>query len=462
MLQKVNKLFNLKIIFAALKTSISYRSIFLLALPIIISGISQNIVTVVDTAFLGALGIAELGAAGNMGILYLLMLTIGMGYTNGAQIIIARRNGESNFDKIGDLIYQSLYFLIPLSMILLLVMQFALPSFIQAISHSEDVIIASQSYMSMRSFGIGFAFVNFIFISFFVGSKQTKILFYSTLLMSITNIILDYGLIFGHLGLPKLGVQGAAIASVMSELVTAVYLGYFVLVKNDLVKYGLNLRSKFNIQALKRIMSLASPIMLQLFLTLGSWFIFFSWIEAIGEDELAISHIIRSIYMVLLIPLFGFGQAANSLVSNLIGSKQYDDVLTLTWRVIVLTIIATAFLVAITAIYPIEILNIFDLEPRLIQSGLDTLHVIQFSCFLLATSFVLFNCLMGTGNSKIALLIEAINLVFYLSTAYLIINYFAQSIDQVWYSEFIYFICLGTFSFIYLKSKRWITDTKNI
>ncbi len=100
MLQKVNKLFNLKIIFAALKTSISYRSIFLLALPIIISGISQNIVTVVDTAFLGALGIAELGAAGNMGILYLLMLTIGMGYTNGAQIIIARRNGESNFDKI--------------------------------------------------------------------------------------------------------------------------------------------------------------------------------------------------------------------------------------------------------------------------------------------------------------------------------------------------------------------------
>jgi putative MATE family efflux protein len=462
MLKKVNKLFKLKITFTHLKTSISYRSIFLLALPIIISAVSQNIVTVVDTAFLGALGVAELGAAGNMGILYLLMLTIGMGYTNGAQIIIARRNGESNFDRIGDLIYQSLYFLIPLSVVLFGIMQFVMPSFIAGISHSADVTQASQDYMSMRSFGIGFAFLNFIFISFFVGSKQTQILFYSTLLMSITNIILDYGLIFGHWGLPKMGVQGAAIASVTSELVTAVYLGYYIFVKNDLEKFGLNVKSKFDLQALKKIMTLASPIMLQLFLTLGSWFVFFSWIEAIGEDELAVSHIIRSIYMILLIPLFGFGQAANSLVSNLIGSKQYDDVLKVTFKVVVLTLITTAGLVIITVVFPTEILSIFDLESRLMQSGLDTLHVIQFSCFFLATAFVLFNCLMGTGNSRIALLIEAINLVFYLSTAYIVINYFAQSIDQVWYSEFIYFICLGTFSFIYLKSKRWITDTKNI
>ena len=73
--------------------------------------------------------------------------------------------------------------------------------------------------------------------------------------------------------------------------------------------------------------------MLQSFLSLSSWFIFFIIIEKLGERELAISHIIRSIYMVLMIPLFGFSSATNTLVSNLIGQGRSGQVLMLIKKV---------------------------------------------------------------------------------------------------------------------------------
>jgi Na+-driven multidrug efflux pump len=80
---------------------ISYKKLWKIALPKIISGVAQNVVTVTDTMFLGRLGNIELGAAGNAGIFYFLLVLSGMGFTTGAQIIIGRRNGEQNFSQIG-------------------------------------------------------------------------------------------------------------------------------------------------------------------------------------------------------------------------------------------------------------------------------------------------------------------------------------------------------------------------
>ena len=108
--------------------NISYKNIWKIALPIIISGVAQNVVTVTDTMFLGRLGNVELGAAGNAGILYFLLVLSGMGFTTGAQIIIGRRNGEQNFTQIGKVFDHCIYFihmhLIYLLKVSIIVLQF--------------------------------------------------------------------------------------------------------------------------------------------------------------------------------------------------------------------------------------------------------------------------------------------------------------------------------------------------
>ncbi len=434
---------------------ISYKNIWNIALPIIISGVAQNVVTVTDTMFLGRLGNVELGAAGNAGILYFLLVLTGMGFTTGAQIIIGRRNGEQNYSQIGKVFDHCIYFIVPLSIILFVLVKLFSPSLLESITQSKNILTAATDFLSYRIYGLFFAFILGAFIAFYVGTTKTKILIYVTLIMMIVNVFLDYSLIFGNFGFPEMGVKGAALASVISEACALSFLIIFTLKKVDLDKYHLFKFSKFDSAILKRITKVGGPVMLQNFLSISSWFIFFMIIEKLGERELAISHIIRSIYMVLMIPLFGFSSATNTLVSNLIGQGHKDSVLTLVKRVTLLSLVCTSIALLFNIFLPTQIISFYTSDASLIQETIKTLNVISGTMFSFAIAFIFFNGVSGTGNTQTALLIEFITISIYLVTTYYIAIVLESSLPIVWCSEFIYFSLLGSLSFIYLKWGNW-------
>ena len=186
---------------------VSYKKIWKISLPIIISGVAQNIVNVTDTAFLGQVSNVALGAAGNAGILYFVIIITGMGFTTGAQILIGRRNGEQNFKQIGKIIDHTFYFVIPFALLLFSLVQLFSSNFLAEIIKSDNILIAANQYLDYRIWGIFFAFINFTFIAFFVGTTQTKILSYVTILMMVVNVVLDYILIFGHFGFSPMGIR---------------------------------------------------------------------------------------------------------------------------------------------------------------------------------------------------------------------------------------------------------------
>lgn len=435
--------------------NISYKNILMISLPIIISGVAQNVINVTDTMFLGKLGEVALGAGGNAGIFYFILVITGMGFTTGAQIIIGRRNGEKNYSQIGKIFDHCIYFIIPLGFLLFLFIKFGSPYLLSGITKSENILAASVEYLNYRAFGILFAFINFTFIAFYVGTTKTRVLIYTTIILMLVNVFLDYALIFGNFGFPEMGIKGAALASVLAEVAALLYFIGYTYIKIDLKKYELFGFKKFNIDVFKRILNIGSPIMLQNFLSLSSWFIFFMIIEKIGERDLAISHIIRSIYMVLMIPLFGFSSATNTLVSNLIGQGNSNMVLTLIKRVIILSIASTLIMFCITQLFPTQILGFYTDDLGLINASLSTLTVISFTMFFFATAFIFFNGVSGTGNTKISLLIEFITISIYLVITYYIAIHLNMSLPYVWCTEFIYFGLLGIMSFAYLKWGNW-------
>ena len=435
--------------------NISYKNILMIALPIIISGVAQNVINVTDTMFLGRLGDVALGAGGNAGIFYFILVITGMGFTTGAQIIIGRRNGEQNYSQIGKIFDHCIYFIIPLGLLLFLFIKFGSPHLLGIITKSENILAASVEYLNYRAFGILFAFINFTFIAFFVGTTKTRVLIYTTIILMLVNVFLDYALIFGNFGFPEMGIKGAALASVMAEIAALIYFISFTYIKVDLKKYDLFGFKKFDPSIFKRILNVGSPIMAQNFLSLSSWFIFFMIIEKLGERDLAISHIIRSIYMVLMIPLFGFSSATNTLVSNLIGQGNSDLVLTLIKRVIILSLISTVVMFGITHLLPTQILGFYTNDLGLISASLSTLTVISFTMFFFAMAFIFFNGVSGTGNTKVSLLIELITISIYLTITYYIAIHLNMSLPYVWCTEFIYFGLLGIMSFAYLKWGNW-------
>lgn len=439
--------------------TLSYKNIWRVSFPIILSGVAQNLVNVTDTAFLGRVGIIEIGAAGNAGIFYFVLMMLGMGFTIGCQIIIGRRNGEKNYLEIGKIFSNGLFFMLGLSLIMLLILKFFSPILLETLTASPLILDAANKYLGIRAWGIPFAYLNFLFIAFFTGITQTKVLIRATFFQAIVNVILDYLLIFGHYGFPKMGIEGAALASFISEIIAFLFFIIYTLRKVDLKKYNLLLNFDFNPKLLQKMLKVSAPIMGQNFLALSTWLCFFMIIEQIGERELAISHIIRSIYMVLMIPLFGFSTATSTLVSNIIGEGKADEVIQLIKKVALLCLACTAILMPLNILFPSHIISIYTDDISLINDAIPVLYIITGAMLLFSVAFISFSAVTGTGKTQKTLAIEITSICVYLSGAYVLGVYLELPLYLVWCSEFVYFAFMGGLSIAYLKYGNWKNST---
>ena len=438
-----------------MKTSVTYREIWLIAYPIIIGSVAQNLLNITDTAFLGRVSQVALGAGAIGGIFYLIAVMLAWGFGIGSQIIIARRNGERSFAEIGRTFQHGFYFQLPLALALFSLMQFFSSDILKHIIQSGAVYNLTQEYIKYRSYGIFFASVNMLFRGFYIGITRTKVITWTTILMALVNGVLDYGLIFGNLGLPEMGIGGAALASVIAESSATVFFIVYTLYKLDGRQYRLYRLARFDEALYKRIIRVAFPVMLQNFFSMVAWLAFFLFIEKLGERALAVSNIIRSFYVILMIPMWGFGSATNALVSNLIGQGRKEEVMSLVLKVVRLCALGVLFIVTLGAIFPGVALNIYTSDPELVSASLPALYVVNVAALFLAVGFVFFSAVSGTGKTHISFGIEFIVIIFYLISAYILADILRQEVYIVWMAEFFYAFLLGTMSYIYLKSGRW-------
>lgn len=434
---------------------IRYRTILSIAWPIMVSGLMNAILVVTDTAFLGHVGENELGAAGNGGLLYFVLLTIGMGFSTGAQIIMGRRNGEKDYKAIGHTLTQTFYVLIGIAAVLFMFMQLGAPSFLEATVHSENISGLIREFLHYRSFGIFFSLLNLAYLAFYVGITKTRVLLWNSLLLVSTNIFLDYCLIFGNYGFPQMGVKGAALATVVAEIGTFLFMTIYTLASKRRPVYGLFRFERPSKGRIKRIFKTAGPMMLQNFIALGGWYIFFSIIEHLGERELSVSHIIRSLYMLLMIPVFSLANTTNTMVSNLIGQRNEQLVFPLLRRSTALALLSNLIFLVITLSFRERIIGIFTNNESLVEDTYATLYVILAAMFIFSVATVQFNAVSGTGNTKHSLVIESICIAIYLILAFILVEQYKVDVAVAWATEFVYFGLLGSLCYFYLKKGMW-------
>ncbi|MFH1121562.1 MAG: MATE family efflux transporter [Bacteroidota bacterium] len=438
-----------------LSTVPSYRRIWEISLPIILSLLAQNIVNVTDTAFLGRVGEVELGASAIGGLFYISLFMLGFGFGIGGQILIARRNGERNYSEIGKITDNSLYFLMGMGMALFLLIKFLSPVMLRPLISSDAVYQASTDFLQYRIYGIFFAFGNILLRAFYIGTTSTRVLIYNAVIMAGTNVVLGYALIFGNFGFPEMGIRGAGLASSISEAVSALFFFTYTFRMVDLKKYSLFRFARFDWEIVRKTLDISIFVMLQYFISLAAWFIFFMIIEKMGERPLAISNIIRSAYIVLMIPIFAFGSTANSLVSNVIGQGKPDQVIPVIKKVALLNFILIGSIVVVSAVIPNLLISVYTSDPELVSQTVPSFYVIMSALLLFSFSSILFNGVSGTANTATALTIEVITIGIYLIVAWLLAVKLKLSIEMVWTSEYVYFMMLGLLSYFYLRSGKW-------
>ena len=433
----------------------SYKYIWQISLPIILSLVAQNVVNVTDTAFLGRVGEVELGASAIAGLFYISIFMLGFGFGIGGQILIARRFGERKYTEIGRITDNSLYFLMGLALLLFVVIKFFSPAMLRPMIASDEVYQASIDFLQYRIYGIFFAFGNVLLRSFYIGITNTRVLTYNAIIMAVTNVFLDYALIFGNFGFPEMGIKGAAIASAISEAVAAIYFFAYTYIKVDLNKYNLLRFARFDWKVVKTTLDISLFVMLQHFLSLASWFVFFMIIEKMGERPLAISNIIRSAYIVLMIPVFAFGSIVNSLVSKAIGEGKRYLVIPLIKKVALMNFVLVGAVVLLSAFIPRFIISAYTSDPELISQTLPAFYIVISALLLFSFGNILFSGVSGTANTATALWIELFTIVVYLSTGWFLAVHLKVGIELVWISEYVYFSVLTLLSYLYLKSGNW-------
>lgn len=432
----------------------SNKHILKISYPIFLSLLAQNIIQVIDTAFLGRVGEVELGASALAGIIYIAIFTLGFGYSMGSQILIGRRNGEQQYHLISNIVVQGLLVLIPAAALLIVLMLNVAPNILPLLFQSDQVAGAVNQYLDLRFYGLIFAFINAMFRAFYIGIAGTKILTYNAVVMALTNVLFDYLLIFGNWGLPQMGIAGAALASVISELVSTLFFLIYTFRKVDMEKYGFkNIRIRLSV--VKQVLSISVFMMAQYMLSVFVWMLFFVFIEKLGERPLAISNIVRSFYTILILPAQALGSATNTMVSNTIGAGRHTEVMKLLGRVVKISLSVTGVIIVLVLLFPRLLIQIYTSDAALIAETIPPMYVLLTLLPIFSVGAVFFNAVSGTGNTKAALIFELFTLTFYLSYMWWIIVHLQSSVALCWTSEHIYWVFLLSFSFLYIKYGKW-------
>ena len=433
----------------------SYRNIWKVAYPILISLVMEQLIGLTDTAFMGRVGEVELGASAIAIIYYVVLFMIGFGFSIGAQIIIGRRNGEGNFRDTGKVFWNGLYFLLGLSGILILLSELFSPWMMQRLVSSEAIHVAALSYVRWRLPGMVFAFVTAMYRAFYVGTTQTKTLTLNSIVMVLSNIFFNWVLIFGHLGFPALGITGAAIGSSLAEFVSMIFFIIYTRVGCDRQKYGLDKPAKFELAELKSMMPTCIWTMIQHTISLSTWLIFFLYIEHVGERALAISNIARSSSGIIWVVLQAFSSTCSTLVSNIIGEGHQDKVMSLVKRILKISYGVVSLMILLFCLFPQAVARIYTDIPDIITASVPTMFIMSTSYLLHVGAQVFFLAISGTGSTKIAFRLEMASLAVYMTYCTVVIGWLKPDVAVCWTAEYVYGGVLLMCSWWYLRSGRW-------
>ncbi|NOU51273.1 MATE family efflux transporter [Pseudoalteromonas sp. JBTF-M23] len=431
------------------------KTIVSLALPIIAGLVSQNIMVVIDMAMVGTLGTDALAAVGIASQINFMSFALLIGLASGVLAISARMQGKGNNSEtavpLNGALLISCVVGIPLSGLL----YYTAPFFFPTLHSDPNVIALGNDYLQVRVLSITAVAMTLSFRGYWSGIKRPKLFMNTLLLMLVCNVALNYLLIFGNLGFPKMGVTGAGVATSLSLFIGAVYCFYLGFKYSATSGFLQRLPTKTQLRTLITI-SLPQGAQ-QLFRATGLT-VMFIIIGSIGTDELAVANVLVNITLVMIIPCIGFGLAAASLVGQALGESAPEQAKRWGWDT---SLIGLLFMCSISlpmVLFPELILSIFVHEQALIDMAKLPLQLISLLLAFDAVGVILLNSLLGAGASKQVLKITfSIQWLVFLPAAWIVSHYLGMGLLAIWCLNIAYrAIQAGIFVKIWHQG-RWST-----
>ncbi|MEM7155738.1 MAG: MATE family efflux transporter [Myxococcota bacterium] len=416
------------------------RQVLAIALPIIGGMTSQNILNLVDTGMVGTLGDEALAAVGTGSFANFLAMAFITGLSAGVQAIASRRKGEERDSEtavpLNGAMLIALVFGLPASIGL----YFVVPHIFPVLNPDPAVVEAGVPYLQARIFAMVAVGMNFSFRGYWNGVNMSQLYLRTLLVMHAANILLNWLLIFGNLGMPELGAAGAGVASAI-----ATYIGtaYYIYLGLRYARANGFLRGLPEAEDLRTIGRLAWPNALQqLFFAAGFNVLF--WIiahsnmadAAHATAEVAAANVVINVTLVAVLPGLGLGLAAASLVGQALGRKDPEDAKAWGWDVVKIAAVIMTVLGLPMLLFPDLILGVFLREPETIEVARGPLRLVGATIGIDAVGMVLMNALMGAGAARTSMVVSiATQWLLFLPIAYALGPVLGAGLLAIWTAQ---------------------------
>ncbi len=425
----------------------SLRELWTISLPLMISTLASLLMIFTDRIFLAHYSIGALNASVNAGTLAW-ALTAGIGMiTAMAEVFVAQYNGARRYKRIGVPVWQMVWFSI-----------FSLLFFIPMAIWGGPAIFAGDSYAEMEIvyfrwlmfFGPSYALVT-AFAGFFIGRGRTRMMIWLAVIVNLTNIVLDWALIFGVPGwIPEMGIRGAAIATCFGYFFESAFLAYLFLKKENRVQFG---TGNWRLNWIEMVKCCRVGLPQGIFYTLEvlGWAVFFWMMSSLSEKHITISSICQSFAILLSFFCDGLSRGASAVAGNLIGANRHDAVKKIVrsgFFLLVLFSLASSLILLIDPVDTVHVLFFSDFEASSSATSFDGSWQNSLkTCMIFVFIFILFDglrwlysgLLTAAGDTFFLLIVGSLSVwIFLLAPVYFIVVRNNLPIEVAWGLTMVY------------------------
>lgn len=434
----------------------SWRSIFFVTLPIVLSNLSNSIMYTIDRIMVISCSVDALNAVSVSGNLFATFSFLFIGITDTAEVFVGQYNGAKNYKRLASPVWQMFYFSLATSLIFVPIAYFSDTLNLLPPYYLEDGVKYQRIMMSG-----GFLFPMFTGLAaFFVGQGRAKIVTVAVVCGALLNVTLNYILIYGVKGLiPSLGVVGAASSTIVSQIVqNLILIGALLSRKNrHITLYS----CRFDKEVFMGCIKIGGPIAISNFLVILAWYFVQSILCNASKDEATIYSICLSIYLLVMSLGEGLSKATSTVVANMIGSRNLEQTKVAYKKFLILAIACSAVFIIPLSIFPDYCLfNFLQMLKEDISGIYESLriclHWISVDVILESILCILWGVLIAGGDTVYPTMAYQITIWLFVVSPVIFSFFFDLSVStKLVYQEVFVWMCIALWLFYrrYLSMK---------
>lgn len=420
------------------------RDLVVLALPVVLTNLSATLMMTTDAIMVGRLGAAALGAVGYGGIWYWTVLSVFSGTATGVQTFVSQAHGAGAPRQCGPWAWQAFYALVPVAALGMTLFAVAFADLSTWLAPAPELRPLAVQFVHARAFGVlGFG-TAWVLAGFFRGIGDTRTPLYAMIAANLVNLVFNYGLIYGHLGLPAWGVFGAGTATAIAEWVYAALLFAAFRRRRVHAAYATAPRGP-DLAAIWRFLRTSLPIGGQWMLDMLAFATFTSVVARMGAIEMAASQALLSLMQLSFMQVIGISIALSTLVGRYVGAGDLPaaERSHATGLRLGLTVSAAVSVIFLAA--PQLCLRLFTNDDAVLDLGAPLIAVGVAFQLCDAVGVLTGGTLRGAGDTRWPFVVQAaLAWGLFLPAAYLGGTTFGGGLTGAWLGGVVYVAVLGT------------------